>query len=90
MLCLATNGLEVAEHADELAGLKVSHVTVTVNAIDPRVGEKIYAWARADRRVFRGRDAARIISERQLEGIRALKEKGMIVKINTVVIQGHQ
>jgi nitrogen fixation protein NifB len=88
ILCLATNGLEVAQHADEIAGLKVSHVTVTVNAVDPRVGEKIYAWARADRRMYRGLDAARIIAEKQREGIKALKERGTIVKVNTVVIRG--
>ena len=88
ILCLATNGLEVAEYADDLAKMKVSHVTVTVNAIDPRVGEKIYAWARTNRRIYRGLDAARIIAEKQREGILALKERGVIVKVNTVVIQG--
>ncbi|HUJ70470.1 MAG TPA: radical SAM protein [Syntrophorhabdales bacterium] len=88
ILCLATNGLEVAEHADDLARLKVSHVTITVNATDPRVGEKIYAWARANRRIYRGLDAARIIAEKQRQGIKALKERGMIVKVNTVVIRG--
>lgn len=88
ILCLATNGLEVAEHADDLATLGVSHVTITVNAVDPLVGEKIYAWARADRRVYRGADAARIIMEKQREGIKALKDKGVIVKVNTVVIRG--
>ncbi len=88
MLCLATNGLEVSKYADDLERLAVSHVTVTVNAVDPAVGERIYAWARFNRRLFRGRDAARVISEKQLEGIKALKEKGMTVKINTVVISG--
>jgi nitrogen fixation protein NifB len=36
----------LADYVDDLADLKVSHVTVTVNAVDPAVGEKIYAWAR--------------------------------------------
>jgi nitrogen fixation protein NifB len=87
-LCLATNGLELAGHVDELAALEVSHVTITINAVDPEIGKAIYAWARAGRKVYRGLDAARVILERQLEGIRALKEKGMVVKINTVVIPG--
>jgi len=88
MLCLATNGLELAAHVEELAALEVSHVTITVNAVDPEIGKGIYAWARAGRKIYRGLDAARVILERQLEGIRALKEKGMVVKINTVVIPG--
>ena len=88
LLCLATNGLGLALYIDELAALEISHVTVTVNAVDPEIGRKIYAWARVDSKMYRGLDAARIILERQLEGIRRLKEKGIVVKINTVVIPG--
>jgi nitrogen fixation protein NifB len=88
MLCVATNGLALADYVDELADLKVSHVTVTVNAVDPAVAEKIYAWARLKNRVYRGADAARVILESQQEAIRRLKAKGITVKINTVIIPG--
>ena len=88
MLCLATNGLEVAKYVDELARLKISHVTVTVNAVDPAVGSKIYAWARVASKIYHGDDAARVILERQLKGIERLKEKSIVVKINTVIIPG--
>jgi len=88
MLCVATNGLEAWEHVDTLAEIGVSHVTVTVNAVDPEIGKAIYAWARAGRKLYRGLDAARIILERQLKTIGALKEKGITVKINTVIISG--
>jgi nitrogen fixation protein NifB len=88
MLCVATNGLALADYVDELADLKVSHVTVTVNAVDPAVAEKIYAWARLKSKVYRGTDAARIILESQQEAIRRLKAKGITVKINTVIIPG--
>lgn len=88
MLCVATNGLALADHVDDLAALNVSHVTVTVNAVDPKVGCWIYEWARLKNRMYRGLDAARIIMEKQCEGIRKLKEKGVTVKINTVVIPG--
>lgn len=88
MLCLATNGLELAQYVDEIETLEISHVTVTVNAVDPEISRRIYAWARVDKRVYRGLDAARIILQKQLEGIAKLKEKGVVVKINTVVIPG--
>jgi len=88
MLCVATNGLAMADYVDDLAGLKVSHVTVTVNAVDPAVGEKIYAWARLKSKVYRGADAAQVILENQKEAIRRLKAKDMTVKINTVIIPG--
>ena len=35
MLCVATNGLELSPYVQELARLDVSHVTVTVNAVNP-------------------------------------------------------
>ena len=88
MLCVATNGLALADYVDELADLKVSHVTVTVNAVDPVIAEKIYAWARLKSKVYRGADAARVILEKQQEAIRRLKAKGITVKINTVIIPG--
>ncbi|MHB8770195.1 MAG: radical SAM protein [Syntrophales bacterium] len=88
LLCLATNGLGLSPYIEELAALEISHVTVTVNAVDPEIGRKIYAWARMNSRMYRGLDAARIILERQLDAIGKLKEKGIVVKINTVVIPG--
>src|ERR1019366_7526212 len=33
LLCVATNGLNIAPYVDRLAELQVSHVTITVNAI---------------------------------------------------------
>ena len=66
----------------------VSHVTVTVNAVTPEVGGKVYAWVRHKNKIYRGEDGAKILGERQEEGIRKLKEARMIVKINTVVIPG--
>jgi len=53
LLCVASNGLEVAPHAAELAKLQVSHVTLTVNAVDAAIGARIYAWVRAGIRILR-------------------------------------
>lgn len=88
MLCLATNGLGVAPHVEEIAELKVSHVTFTVNAVDPDIGAKIYAWIRDGRRPLRGVEAAKLLLERQVEGIRRLKELGVVVKINSILMPG--
>jgi nitrogen fixation protein NifB len=46
LLCLATNGLGLPPYVQELADLKVSHVSITVNAVDPEVGQHIYSWVR--------------------------------------------
>jgi nitrogen fixation protein NifB len=88
ILCLATNGLELVSNLERLAELKVSHITLTINAVDPGVGEKMYAWIRDGRRVYRGLAAAGFLLDRQLEAIVKLKEKGFTVKVNTIVVQG--
>lgn len=88
LLCVSTNGLALPPVVDTLAELGVSHVTVTVNAVDPDVGQNIYAWARDGKVIYRGRQAAELLLERQVEGIRRLKEKGLVVKVNTIVIPG--
>ncbi|MDR2673628.1 MAG: radical SAM protein [Opitutaceae bacterium] len=88
ILCLATNGLGIGPHIDNLAALQVSHVTLTVNAVDPVIGAKIYAWIRDGHRPMRGPPAAQLLLDRQLEAIRRLKERGIVVKINTIIMPG--
>ncbi|MDY0228157.1 MAG: radical SAM protein, partial [Desulfomicrobium apsheronum] len=46
LYCLSSNGLALPEHVDRLAELGVTHVTVTMNAVDPEIGAKIYSWVR--------------------------------------------
>jgi nitrogen fixation protein NifB len=88
LLCLATNGLNIGPYIDELAELNVSHVTMTVNAVDPEIGARIYSWVRDGKVIYRGLNAAKLLLERQLEAIATLKARGIIVKINTIVIPG--
>jgi nitrogen fixation protein NifB len=88
LLCVATNGLGIGPFVDELAQIQVSHVTVTVNAIDPAVAEKIYSWVRYGKRVFHPTEGVKILLEKQLEAITRLKEKGIVVKVNSIIIPG--
>jgi nitrogen fixation protein NifB len=88
LLCLATNGLNVGPYVEELAELNVTHVTITVNAVDPEIGAKIYGWVRDGKKIHRGIKAAKLLLERQLEAIAAFKKKGIVVKANTIVIPG--
>ena len=87
-LCVSTNGLALPEHVQRLASLGVDHVTVTVNMTDPEVGERIYPWVVYDRRRHTGREAAQVLSERQLHGIEALVAAGILCKVNSVMIPG--
>jgi nitrogen fixation protein NifB len=88
LLCVASNGLEVAAHAAALGELQVTHVTITVNAVDPEIGAPIYAWVRAGYRVLRGVEGAAALLERQRAAIVELKRHGVTVKINTIVMPG--
>ncbi len=88
LLCVSTNGLNLPFCVDELKRLQVSHVTVTVNTVNPETGASIYAWVRDGKIIYRGLQGARIILSRQIEGIQKLKSAGIIVKVNTVIIPG--
>jgi len=88
LLCIASNGLNAAPYAEELARLQVSHVTITVNTIDTAIGAKIYSWVRDHKTIYRGEAAARILLERQLASIKAIKAAGITLKINTILVPG--
>jgi nitrogen fixation protein NifB len=87
-LCVATNGLNAAPYAKQLAGLGVHHVSVTVNAVDPAIGAEIVAWVRYNRKTYRGVEGASLLWERQQDAIRTLHENGITVKVNCIVIPG--
>jgi nitrogen fixation protein NifB len=86
LLCVASNGLNVLPHLDELAAIGATHVTITVNAVDPEIGRHIYAWVRDGKVVYRGPRGAELLLSRQLQAIKGLKERGIVVKVNTIVI----
>ena len=87
-LCLSTNGLALPEHVDELARLKVDHVTITINCIDPDVGAQIYPWIIWDKKRIKGREAAAMLIAQQQKGLEMLVARGILVKINSVLIPG--
>jgi nitrogen fixation protein NifB len=88
ILCLASNGMNIGPYIEELAELAVSHVTITVNAVDPLIGQRIYSWVSDGNILYRGLQAAEILLSRQLAAIEKLKRHGITVKINTIVIPG--
>jgi len=88
LFCLSSNGLAMAEYADDLASLGVSHATVTMSTVDPAIGAKIYSWVRDGNVVYRGQAAAELLLSRQLAAIAALKARGLAVKVNAIMLPG--
>jgi nitrogen fixation protein NifB len=87
-LCLSTNGLALPDHADRIAELGVDHVTITINMVDPEIGAQIYPWIFYDHRRWTGLEAAKILHERQMLGLEKLVARGVLVKVNSVMIPG--
>ncbi|MDQ0194628.1 nitrogenase cofactor biosynthesis protein NifB [Paenibacillus wynnii] len=87
-LCLSTNGLTLYRHIDEIVSLGIRHVTITINAIDPDVGREIYPWVFDEGVRYEGREAAELLISRQLQGLELLAARGILVKVNSVMIPG--
>jgi len=87
-LCLSTNGLMLPKYIDTLDELGVHSVTVTINALTPETGAKVYEWVRFEGKRLDGAMAAEMLLANQLEGVRLAASKGMLVKINHVYIPG--
>ena len=87
-LCVSTNGLNLPNVVDELCKHNIDHVTITINCVDPAVGEKIYPWIYWNNRRIRGRKAAAILIEQQQKGLEMLVARGVLVKVNSVMIPG--
>ena len=86
--CLSTNGLMLPFYANDLLALGVSHVTVTMNTVDAAAGANIYDHINYLGKTYTGADGAAILLQNQLSGIRYLAEKGVVLKVNIVLLKG--
>ncbi len=87
-LCISTNGLALPDLVDEICQYNIDHVTITINMVDPAVGEKIYPWIFWNHKRVTGYEAAKILHERQMLGLEMLTARGVLTKINSVLIPG--
>jgi nitrogenase molybdenum-iron protein alpha/beta subunit/MoaA/NifB/PqqE/SkfB family radical SAM enzyme len=88
VLCVATNGLLLPQCVPELTALRVSHVTVTVNAIDPAIEAKICNHICYMGETYTGEEGAAILMASRLAGIAMLRAAGIACKVNCVALKG--
>ncbi len=88
LFCLSTNGLVLPKYAEEIVQLGIQHVTVTVNALDPEISAKIYQYIVYEGIKYDGVAAAQLLLKNQIAGIKYLTQRGVLVKINIVMIKG--
>ena len=86
--CVSTNGLLLEQKLPQILDAGITALTVTVNAPDEEVGQRIYSWIRHQERVYRGEEAAKVLIDNQLRGIQAALDAGLALKVNTVLIPG--
>jgi len=72
-LTLTTNGSQLVKYADDLARCGVKRVNVSIDTLDPERFTAITRWGKLP-----------VV----LDGLRAAKEAGLKVKINTVALKG--
>ncbi len=87
-LCVSTNGLSLPKYVDEIAKHNIDHVTITINCVDPEIGAKIYPWIYWENKRIFGIEGARILIEQQQKGLQMLTDRGILVKVNSVLIPG--
>ena len=88
ILCMSTNGLKLPKLAASIVELGVSHVTVTLNTLNPETGARIYRYVNYEGQRYTGIEGANLLLQNQLAGIEILTQQGMMVKVNTVMIPG--
>ena len=86
--CLSTNGLLLERYAGAIRDAGVSALTVTVNAVDPLVLEKICSQVILGGKRYSGVEGAAVLIEAQKRGIKKAADLGMLIKINIVLIPG--
>ena len=56
--------------------------------VDPEIGAKIYPWIFYKHKRYTGIEAARILTERQMQGLEMLTAARILCKVNSVMIPG--
>ncbi len=87
-LCLSTNGLNIKAYLPQLLELNVGFVTITINAVDPGIGARLYRKIDLNGCVATGTAAAEILINRQIEAVSLLKAHDFTVKVNSVIVPG--
>jgi nitrogen fixation protein NifB len=86
--CMSTNGLLLYEKADEVIDVGIDSLTVTVNAVDPQIEAKLNKYIVYHGKRYEGVEAAEILIENQIKGIKKVASAGITVKVNTVLVPG--
>ena len=86
LLCVATNGLNIHPYLDDLKAVNTTHVSITINAVDPEIGEKIYSWLRTASAPWDRPREQNYYWNVSLAAVKGLKERDIMVKVNSILL----
>jgi len=84
--CMSTNGLLLSERAQKIIDAGIDSLTVTVNAVDPKIEAELNDYIIWHGKKIEGEEGAKILIKNQLEGIKKIADAGITVKVNTVLV----
>lgn len=84
-ITLRTLGIGGLKHADKLFQAGVTQAEVLVDAIEPEVMEKLFAWVRPGFKTMKLNEAVTILAQEQQQAIPAFKDAGMAVRVITTL-----
>jgi len=87
LFCLSTNGLLLPDYAEEIINLGISHLTVTINTVDEALVPLIYEKFYYKGQNFPPEEAAGILIQNQLSGLKKLSSAGLICKVNILCLE---
>ncbi len=85
-LCLSTNGLLLPDKISQIKKVGIKALTITINAVDPAIGEKIYSFVNFNGKVLHGKEAFEVLNRNQLKGLKLAAQADIAIKVNTVYI----
>lgn len=84
-LCITTLGFNVEDWIEDIKKLNLMHVTIFMEAATAANAEKLYAWIRPGKKNLPIAKSAEMLIEAQEKAIKALKDAGIKVKVNTIL-----
>lgn len=84
-IIVRTLGIGGLQYADKLQRTGVTEVEMLVDAVDPVVMEKLYAWIRPGFKTLKLSEGAAILCSEQALAIQAFKDAGMLVRLVTTL-----
>ncbi len=80
-ISIRTLGIGGLQHADKLGKAGVTEVEVLVDAVEPAVMEKIYAWVRPGFKTLKLSEATATLAREQSHAIQAFQDAGLKIRI---------